>query len=293
MSQLWSTIIRLIASSFPVLYADCLRGESPETYEQAGIMTPYSPRDLADCPECGEAWDIEVMNIDGKDELFCVCPEHGWSSIDPLLLRRWWLHLDPIIDRFVAIMGIKGTRTPIIPDLVWKLGRQGRRDFIFVKHCWEEHLKAMTAELVNHPKAVIITIAPESADRLSITLPNRKFSLVETTQYDPGGTLTVDLEKIEAMIEPESTVPSKPVVRRGQRTANIEKLVAELKEHYRTSRDHYYAVGDLLPRPTQTELAKRIGIRQDDVSRCLSDPGAVLLQTLWKNAEDIRAVLQS
>jgi len=107
MSQLWSTVIRLIASDFPVLYADCLRGEPPEPYERAGIMTPYSPRDLADCPKCDEAWDIEVLELEGKAELFCVCPEHGWNRIDPLILRRWWLHLDPILDRFVEIMEIK------------------------------------------------------------------------------------------------------------------------------------------------------------------------------------------
>lgn len=201
MSQLWSTVIRLIASDFPVLYADSLRGESPEIYEKAGIMTPYSPRELADCPECGDPWDIEVLDIDGKGELFCVCPIHGWSPIDPLVLRRWRLHLNPILDRFIEVMGIKGTRTPIILDLVWKLGRQGRCDFIFVKHCREEHLKAMTAEFGKHPKAVIITMTPESAARLSITLPNRKFSLVETTRYELDSTLTIDWEKIEAIIE--------------------------------------------------------------------------------------------
>ena len=293
MSQLLSSIIRLIASDFPVLYANFLRGESPEPFEKAGIMTPYSPRDLADCPECDEAWEIEVLHIKGKDELFCNCPDHGLSPVDPLILRRWWLHLDPILERFVEIMGIKGSRTPIVPDLVWKLGRQGRRDFIFVKYCWEEHLKAMTAELEKHPRSVIVTITPESAERLSITLPNRKFSLVETMNYEPSGTLTVDLEKIEAMIGSTEENSTKAIPRRAVRLNNIERLVDELKEHYRQSKTNYYASGNLLPRPTQEELARRTHLHQHDVSRCLKDPDAALLQMLWKNAEDIRAVLNS
>ncbi len=292
MSQLWSGVIRLIASDFPVLYADSLCGESPEPFERAGIMTPYSPRDLADCPECDEPWEIEVLNIKGKDELFCVCPEHGLSPVDPLVLRRWRLHLGPILDRFVEIMGIKGTRTQIVPDMVWKLGRQGRRDFIFVKYCWEEHLKATTAELIKHPKTVLVTITPESAARLSITLPNRKFSLVETTRYDPVETLVVDLEKIEAMIGEDEKKDLKTIPRRTVRIANIERLVAELKEHYRASKDHYFAVGRLLPRPTQAELARRTGLRQNDVSRCMSDPDAKILQLLWQECENEKYVLE-
>jgi len=135
-------------------------------------------------------------------------------------------------------------------------------------------------------------VSEDHLERLNIALSNRGIVLKEVTRLDENYTIHVDTEKIEAIIEPDKSASNKPVARRGNRTAHIEKLVAELKEHYRTSRDNYYAVGELLPRPTQAELAKRIGTRQDDVSRCLNDPGAILLRTLWKNAEDIRAVIE-
>jgi hypothetical protein len=66
-----------------------------------------------------------------------------------------------------------------------------------------------------------------------------------------------------------------------------------MKEHFRASKDHYYATGSLLPRPTQAELAKRVGIRQNEVSRCLADTDATLLQVLWMQANDIKSVLNS
>lgn len=291
MSKLWSSMIRLIASDHPVFYADFLYDESPEPYEKLGIMTPDAPGELAECPECDDYCDIEVLHRNGQDELYCVCADHGWSLIDPLRLRRWRLHLAPVLDQFVEKMEIKGARTPIVPDMVWKLGRRNRRDFIFIKYCHEEHIKMMTAELVKHPKAVLVTITPESADRLSITLPNRKFSWIETIRYDPGESMVIDFERIEAMIGSSEANAAKAIPRRAVRMKSIELLVDVLKDHYRMSKDHYYTTGDLLPRPTQVELARQTNLQQHDVSRCLKDPDAKFLQMLWENAEDMRAIL--
>lgn len=294
MSKVWGSLSRLMASDFPVLYADFLRGCDPVLHERAGIFVAYEPRELADCPECDEMCPIEVLqDNDGNNELYCVCMDHGWSLVDPLDQRRWWLHWEPIVEQFVAAVGIKGAMTPIVPDFVWKLGRQGRRDFLFVRCCWEEHIKMLTAELVKHPKSIFVTLTPGAVERLSITLPNRAFSLEETAELDDEARLHVDLEKIEAILGPENEKTTRAIPRRAVRVSNIEKLVVEMKEHYRASRDHYYATGRLLPRPTQRELARRIGVRQDDVSRCLSDPDAVVLKLLWNQAEDIRAVLNS
>ena len=69
MSEVWGSLTRLMASDFPVLYADFLRGCDPVIHEQAGIFVPYEPRELADCPECDEMCPIEILqDRDGKDE---------------------------------------------------------------------------------------------------------------------------------------------------------------------------------------------------------------------------------
>jgi hypothetical protein len=59
--------------------------------------------------------------------------------------------------------------------------------------------------------------------------------------------------------------------RRGPRAAKIERLVTELKAHLKAARDHAVATRDatgvpqLLPRPSEKELAERTGMRDYDV----------------------------
>ena len=291
MSEVWGSLTRLMASDFPVLYADFLRGCDPVLFERAGVFVPYEPRELADCPECDELCPIEVLpDDDGNDELFCVCMDHGWSRVDPLAQRRWWLHWEPVLKQFVSAMEIKGTWTPIVPDFVWKLGRQSRREFLFVRCCWAEHIKMLTAELVKHPKAVFVTLTPGAVTRLSITLPNRAFSLEETAVLDDEVRLNIDLEKIEAILGPEEKPKIKPPTRRGHRSVHIEKLIHELRQHLLAARDHFWETGNLLPKPTMLELGKMIGIEKYAVSRCIRDPDADKLRFLWKHADDINFV---
>lgn len=92
---------------------------------------------------------------------------------------------------------------------------------------------------------------------------------------------------------------SKPrrVPQRGTRAANIETLEKELEKHLLAARDHAHSLRDrdrepaLLPRPTQKELARRTGLTQPDVSRCLKDPRAKVLKILWETAESLEAVM--
>ena len=85
--------------------------------------------------------------------------------------------------------------------------------------------------------------------------------------------------------------------KRSQRTAEIAALVAELREYLRTARDYAVATrqqtgeAKLLPRPTQLELERRLGISQCNISRCLKDPDARELQFLWKLALDRERIL--
>jgi hypothetical protein len=90
----------------------------------------------------------------------------------------------------------------------------------------------------------------------------------------------------------------RPVPMRGTRAANIERLERELQQHLLAARDHAYALIDadrapeLLPRPEQKELAKRLGIPAPAVYRCLNDPRAKLLKILWDAAQSLESVMQ-
>ncbi|WP_168566042.1 MarR family transcriptional regulator [Crateriforma spongiae] len=107
--------------------------------------------------------------------------------------------------------------------------------------------------------------------------------------------LRIDWETVEDLLieSCESEIPKpKPQPRRSSRTAKIELLVRELTLHLRSAADLAHASGELLPRPTQQELARRTGISKSDVSRCIKDPSANQLRLLWQTADDPDAVLR-
>jgi hypothetical protein len=86
--------------------------------------------------------------------------------------------------------------------------------------------------------------------------------------------------------------------KRAQRAAKIELLVNELTRHLRAARDHAFATKnltgtpELLPRPSQRELAKWTGLTESDVSRCLKDSRARELRLCWDTAVDLEQLLK-
>jgi len=68
-------------------------------------------------------------------------------------------------------------------------------------------------------------------------------------------------------------------------------------EHLRTARDYALetrertGTPELLPRPSQKQLATRLGISESNVSRCQHDKSARELALLWEWAADLDRVL--
>ena len=91
---------------------------------------------------------------------------------------------------------------------------------------------------------------------------------------------------------------TKPLPMRGTRAANIERLELELQQHLMAARHHAYALIDaghapeLLPRPEQKELARRLSLEPSTVCRCFSDPRAKLLNILWDTARSLESVMR-
>jgi len=87
-------------------------------------------------------------------------------------------------------------------------------------------------------------------------------------------------------------------LRRQTRAADIEALVGELREHLRAARDYAFhslettGVAELLPRPSQKELAHRLDITASRVSRSINDRDAQQLKLLWKLADDVEGIMR-
>ena len=126
-------------------------------------------------------------------------------------------------------------------------------------------------------------------------------SLRELTEWSDDG-LQWDAERLEELLHvpaSESRSPKKPAPTRRQfRAGDIDALVAELKQHLRSARDHAFhtreshGVPALLPRPTQKDLARRLGITESRISRSLNDERAAELRLLWSLADDLDQVLR-
>ena len=290
----WSRVLSAFTLEVPIFEAEFLLGAKPQPLVRQGIFVPATPDRVAQCPICEEYTPVEITkDADGQDiyRLACCYP---FKRINPKRLRVWQVREEPLLELFQRKVGIKGTRKDVVPKRIRQLGRRGQQVFLYFNRVMIDDLKTFAPILSRFPNAIFVVPTDTIRERLEITHSNRCISLYNVTSLDLKYRVVFDMATIEAIIEPENRKKPKPIVQRGKRSVNIEKLIAEMKEHYRRAKDHYFnSDGDILPRPTQEELASRVGIRQDSVSRCLNDPNAHLLRALWKNAEDIRAILNS
>jgi hypothetical protein len=69
-------------------------------------------------------------------------------------------------------------------------------------------------------------------------------------------------------------------------------------DHLIAARDYAWSTKDtvggakLLPRPTQKQLGKPLGLDKSAVSRCINDKTAGLLNRLWRMAVDLNEILR-
>ncbi|MFA9478065.1 hypothetical protein ACERK3_07115 [Phycisphaerales bacterium AB-hyl4] len=86
--------------------------------------------------------------------------------------------------------------------------------------------------------------------------------------------------------------PIRPVA-----AANMAKVVAAVKAHIKTAKDHADETGargeaKLLPRPTQEQLAKLAEVHPSTVSRCLRHKDGGVLRLLWRTANDLQEIMR-
>jgi hypothetical protein len=261
-----------------------------------GILCPGSFATSYDCDECcdlGEViWHESPQNGIRRAYYRCEC---GLNPVEPEELFTWDIVVPILVQRIGESLGLTAPFREVVPETVWSLGRKMRREFYYIRCINRRDVTVIRTFFAQYPTAVLVTPTDSLQRQVKEMLPEHLCFSIETMgTMDDACRLSVDMTLIEAELEPSVKENSKRQhAKRGNRTANIEKLIVEMKEHFRASKDHYYATGSLLPRPTQAELAKRVGIRQDDVSRCLNDSDATLFKLLWEHAEDIPFILDN
>lgn len=155
-----------------------------------------------------------------------------------------------------------------------------------------------TTELATHPKAILFAPTEREVVANRQLVKNLVLSL-ESSLALPEDKARVDVEYVESKLVEFGRAdrsPVKPRPKRASRLAAIEALKKCLIDHLRSARDHARATLDmsgeaqLLPRPKQKELAKRLGLSQDQVSNSINDPQALELKIYYDLAGDIDQV---
>jgi hypothetical protein len=272
----------------------------------AGMLQELSPAKSLACAECAEAPFRDVIyteTADGLSRALFPCPHCGLYDVPLDRLRRWQIDCGALMAFIGRSLSVTGSSSERIPRRLWRIGRL-QRDAVTTAVWFGLHLgRRDAAEMITRAQvaAPALLLVPSRMPRAGLSEGVVAGSLRELTCWSEGG-LGWDEDRLTELLTacgPVSRSGRKAVpTRRKTRATDIEALVVELKQHLRAARDHanhtLATQGEprLLPRPTQKDLARRVGITESRVSRSLRDPRAIELRLLWNVADDLVQVLR-
>ncbi|MGC1276554.1 MAG: hypothetical protein WBC44_22870 [Planctomycetaceae bacterium] len=306
----WREFLTAFDREHPVLAGEAVGDWRPGLRTElhaAGLLQELpAARSLA-CDGCPDAPFLDVVftqSAAGRPRALLPCPHCGLGEVPLERLQRWQAERNVLIDRIGSAFGLTGAAGEIVAGRMWRLGRLRHRADRWSVWFGLRLARHDAGELMNRARPAPRTLLLVPGRGPSFALPTgvAVASLCELTSWSDG-TIRWDEDLLDERLAghvPPTRPSSKKAApaRRQSRAADIEALVAELSQHLRAARDHAFHTRDtqgaaaLLPRPSQKELARRLGITESRVSRSLNDPHARQLQLLWGMAEDLDAILR-
>ncbi|MDV6033231.1 MAG: hypothetical protein F9B45_24715 [Phycisphaera sp. RhM] len=261
------------------------------------MVKPTTPATQLQCKDCGEHQPVIYSpDREGNRHGFIVCEGCGPTEVLPESLNQFVFATEHLLEYLFADTRL--AIRPIDSDFLWQIGRRTfkgqSRELLFLRCLNARNETSIVEQLGRRKRSLVFMPLSSSAARLDTMVANLGIGIQDVVEFSED-CLRIDWETVgDRLIESsESDVQKpKPQPRRSSRTAKIELLVQELTQHLRSAADHAHASGELLPRPTQQELARRTGMSKSDVSRCLNDSSAKQLRLLWQTADDLDAVLR-
>jgi len=274
---------------------------------EAGILERTANARQVACDACDTGHIEKVFDVpspDGSRRFYIQCPENGRVPVEEERLFRWAVNLDALVGLAAGLLGATGGLEQLVPGRVWAAGRLVRggvsRKVIIARGLtWVDASAVVTASqhvrVATPPLVLVIGRAP-TEDLWGSKVP----TVVPLEQVlHLGPTAAVRMETLDETLGAEVLQPArgKRKARRSGRAATIDRLTDLLRAHLRAARDHAHTLvqrrrpPELLPRPTQAQLARQAGATEATVSRCLADANAKELRILWHAAEDIEQVM--
>ena len=279
-------------------YQHVFKGYDVEYLEKTGIMERQPYLRTTTCRWCGKERPIRTRHkSDGTLKYYCYCKKCDPAEVDPSTLLWWKIQRDPFVKVFTETTGIQGELEEMVPDTLWKLGRCKNVPFYLIRDVEQgAELKVLFDILSKHPKSVLVTFLNSTGESLDALFSNPIVVFETITSFNEEGHFTFDRNAIEKCMESEVAKKTKSLARRGNRMSNFEKLIKELEEHVVSCYAYIQETAqrgeaDILPPPTQKQLAKMSGLSEVAVSRCLKDKNAPQdLLELYENIRTVRGV---
>ena len=209
----------------------------------AGLLVPGPYATAIFCNSCcnfGEVFWSEHPKTGAKRVVYrCPC---GVNPVNPEELLTWPVAVPTLTKRISEAMKFTSPPKEAIPSRVWSFGRKMRREFYFITCVTNQDRNSLQGLFVPQPTAVLLAATEAVQHALTEWVPNHlAFNLETITTLDDSCRLAVDMTEIDAALVPSEVEPKRQRAKRGNRAANIEDLISEMREHYRASKDHYYA----------------------------------------------------
>ncbi|MFV0446142.1 MAG: hypothetical protein ACK5Q5_21405 [Planctomycetaceae bacterium] len=305
----WRDLLTACDRERPVIGGEALRNWPSEQLAElvsSGLLAELPPARTIACSGCFESPFLDVIYTEsqtGATRALVACPHCGLNEVPLADLRRWRIERTGLVAWIARSLGLSGRPSESVLERLWRLGRLPHEDAGWTVWLGWRLARRDGIDVVSQARRSqrTLLLVPGRMPRFPVPAGIVCGSLRDLTHWSDGR-LEWDEDLLDELLiaEPStSAAPKQPApTRRQSRAADIEALVGELKLHVQSARDHAFQTRDtqgvpaLLPRPTQKDLARRLGITESRVSRSLNDPAAHQLQLLWNLADDLDQLLR-
>ena len=272
---------------------------------EMGVLRQTATATHVTCDACAEQHVEEVERIaypDGETRFFITCPENGRVEVPRERLLQWSLDYLPLFRTLSNTLSTSTQPEEVVPGRAWNLGRAalaGRSRPIWAARglAWPD--AARVAEVLPRGRSVILFFTGRPPADGLLQVPRESVIEFRAVVRLGNDRPVVDVKAIEEQLSDDvaETARRKPK-KRSARTATIDAVKQALREHLRAARDHAYSSrepgkgAELLPRPSQQQLADQFKLHVSSISRAINDPSDREISILWQAAADLEQVMK-
>ena len=305
----WLDVLQAFDLTRPILDGRIVQRWGADLFGELGrceLLSELPPATCLACTECSESPFREVLfteNVNGTQRALLPCPNCGLYEVPMAGLRRWQLDRSTLAQLIRASLALSVRLDEVVPGRLWRLGRfkrSGLNSTVWLGlQTWRRDMREQISQALQ--TSVSLLLVPNRRPPCPLPEGVRVGVLTELTDWQ-NGQLVWDDEQLQELLDANGGCDrrqTKPApIRRQTRAADIEALVSELRTHLRSARDYAFhtldttGVAELLPRPSQKDLAQRLGITESRISRSIHDDEAQQLKLLWELADDIEGIMR-